>query len=75
MLFRTAEYNAITASSAGDDPTEDEVWHRSFHRMGGTLSFVEFGVTAARELLVHTLASNGTDQAATIPSLSIRQVD
>ena len=76
MLFRTAAYNAATAAAAGDDPAEGEVWSRSFQRMAGaTLSFVELGVTAARELLVHTLATNGADQSATIPSLSIRQVD
>ena len=76
LMFRTADYNSATASAAGDDPTEDEVWSRSFHRMAGaTLSFIELGVTSARELLVHTLATNGADQSATIPSLSIRQVD
>ena len=76
LMFRTADYNSATASAAGDDPTEDEVWSRSFHRMAGaTLSFIELGVTNARELLVHTLATNGADQSATIPSLSIRQVD
>ena len=76
LMFRTADYNSATASAAGDDPTEDEVWSRSFHRMAGaTLSFIELGVTNARELLVHTLATNGADQSATIPSLSIRQVN
>ena len=76
LMFRTADYNSATASAAGDDPTEDEVWSRSFHRMAGaTLSFIELGVTNARELLVHTLATNGADQSATIPSLSIRLVD
>ena len=75
MLFLTADYNGVTAAAAGDDPSEDEIWHRSFHDLGGTeLAFVEFGITASRELLVHTLSTTGTEQVRTIPTLSIRQV-